>query len=450
MAPIASLFELVSTRSAVVGVVGLGHVGLATACAFASAGFRVIGVDRKPERVASVGAGRFPLSGSEPELPRLLADVVASLRLTSTTDARALAACDVILIDVETPVEADHAPRFEALSAACRDAGAVMKDGALVVVESTVAPGTTARVVAPLLAEASGKTLGHGFLLGHAPQRVMPGKLLENLRTLPRLCGADAEETRRLMTALYGHVVRAEVHACDAITAEIVKTAENTQRDVLIAFANELAVLCEAVGADFARVRELAFAAEGARMLHAGAGVGGHCIPKDPWLLLHGAALARRAETAPRPPSVVAAARAVNERMPAHVVDLLAGALAEAGRALAGARILVLGRAYLPESGDIRNSPSDALRNVLRDRGVDVVVHDPWLPELDGDLYERAAGAHGVVLMVAHEAYRELDLRKLARSLAAPVLVDGRRVVEPAAAAAAGLVFRAVGWGGVA
>jgi len=462
-AALAALGAAISARAAVVGVIGLGHVGLTSACAFAAAGFRVVGLELKEERVAAVNEGRWPLLGAEPELPRILADAVQRRRLVATTDARALAECDVVLIDVESPVEADRRPRFEALRSACRALGGVVKQGALVVVESTLSPGTTAHVVAPILAEASGKALSEGFFLGHCPQRVMPGKLLANHRSLARVCGGPPE-VAEVMRALYATVMDAPLEASDWVTAELVKTAENTHRDVQIAFANELALLCETVGADVTEVRRLVVSTEGRDMLHAGAGVGGHCIPKDPWLLVHGAAHA-----SPRPdthtsrpgagaafePRVIAAARAVNDGMPAHVADLLAGALSEAGRGLGGARVLVLGRAYLPETGDVRNSPTITLERILAERGAEAVVHDPWIAAHAGDPHALAQDAHAIVIMVAHAAYRDLDLPRLASSLAAasatratpPVLVDGRRIVTPAAARAAGFVFRAVGLG---
>jgi UDP-N-acetyl-D-mannosaminuronic acid dehydrogenase len=437
MAPLDELATRLASRTAVVGVIGLGYVGLTIAVALADAGFRVVGVDIKPERVAIINAGRSPIEGLEPELPGLLARVTASKHLVAVTDHAPLREADVVLIDVETPVESDHRPRFEALRGACASLGRVMKDGTLVVIESTVAPGTTERIVAPLLELASGKKLNEGFFLGHCPQRVMPGKLVENLRTLPRVCGGATPQTAHLMAALYATVVSGQLEETDLVTAELVKTAENTYRDVKIAFANELALICESVGADFRRVRELVGGSGVHDMLFAGAGVGGHCIPKDPWLLVHGVQGVE--------PALVTAARAVNERMPLHVASLVEDALDEVGIALEGAQIAVLGYAYLENTDEKRNSPSEVLVDHLRDRGASVAIHDPWVAEHGGDLWERAAGAHAAVLMVAHDEYRDLDLARLARVLAAPVLVDGRHMVETDAAARAGFVFRGLG-----
>lgn len=437
MTHLAQLSARIASRSAVVGVVGLGYVGLTIATALASAGFRVVGVDIKGERVATINAGRSPIEGVEPELPALLAEVAASRQLVAVTEHTPLHEADVVLIDVETPVENDRRPRFEALRAACTALGRVMKRGTLVVIESTVSPGTTERIVGPLLEEVSGMRLDEDFFLGHCPQRVMPGKLLENLRKLPRVCGGATPETAHVMAAFYATVVRARLDETDLVTAELVKTAENTYRDVKIAFANELGLVCESVGADFRLVRELVAASGGHDMLSSGAGVGGHCIPKDPWLLVHGVEGVE--------PALVTAARAVNDRMPLHVAHLVESALEEAGMAVKGARIAVLGYAYLENTGETRNSPSAALIDHLRDHGAHVAVHDPWVREHTGDLWQRVHGAHAAVIMVAHDAYRELDLSRLARELAAPILIDGRHVVETEAALGAGFVFRGVG-----
>ncbi|MBN1260732.1 MAG: nucleotide sugar dehydrogenase, partial [Anaerolineae bacterium] len=177
---------------------------------------------------------------------------------------------------------------------------------------------------------------------------------------------------------------------------------------------------CEAVGGDVWRVRELVNKSPGRNMLFPGAGVGGHCIPKDPWLLTH---QAREKGVAVR---LIPAARAVNEAMPLHMIALLSEALAEAGKILAHARILVLGSAYLENSDDTRNSPSAVLAAHLQARGARVVIHDPYVPGYQGDVYALGAGCDGVVVMVKHNLYRDLDWARLG----IPVVVDGRRVVS--------------------
>jgi UDP-N-acetyl-D-mannosaminuronic acid dehydrogenase len=436
------LIARIASRQAVIGVVGLGAVGLTVATALAAAGFRVLGVDRDAELVAKVSAAMCPVVGAEPELGELLARVVGSRHLAASTHFGPLAEADVILIAVDTPVASDRRPDLRSLRASCEQIGKVIQRGALVVVESTVAPGTCANVVCPSLQGASGLRLDEGFFLGHCPERVMPGKLLANLREMPRACGGSSPATRDAMVALYGTIVRGRLDPCDCVTAELVKTAENAFRDVSIAFANELASICERTGADFARVRELVNRPPGREVLWAGGGVGGACIPKDPWLLAHAA----RGESF-EVPKLIAAARDVNDAMPLHVARLVKEGLAQAGVAVTGSRIVVLGYSYLENSGDTRGSPTKALIDHLQAWGADVAIQDPWVPGYEGDLYAAARRANAAVLMVAHEAYRGLDLPRLARSLATPVLVDARFLVEPDAARRAGFVFRGVGRG---
>jgi len=430
--------ELAQNSQARLAVIGLGYVGLPVAAMFAKVGFNVIGVDVKADRIATINAGRNPMEGNEPGLAELLAEVTQSGRLRATTDYADLRDVDIVLIDVETPVDEQNQPRYVALRTACQSLGPVLKAGALIIVESTIAPGTIERVVCPALEEASGKRLNADFFLGACPERVMPGKLLANLRRMSRVCGGSTPETAQAMIALYRHIVEADLDPADCVTAELTKTAENAYRDVNIAFANELALICEASGGDFLRVRELVNKSPGRNVLLAGGGVGGHCIPKDPWLLAYGA----QGRAAIR---LIPAARAVNEAMPGHVAQLVADLLAQSGSELATARILVLGYAYLEDSDDTRHSPSAALVAHLSGRGAEVVVHDPWVREYQGDLLAKAKGCDAAVIMVSHTAYKTLDLLALKGALRFPILVDARRIVDPAQAQTAGWRYRAIG-----
>jgi UDP-N-acetyl-D-mannosaminuronic acid dehydrogenase len=434
------LGEMIVNREAALAVIGLGYVGIPVACALAQAGFRVIGVDIRQRVVDAINAGRSPVEGDEPGLNELVAQVVASRRLHATADYSWLSAADIILVCVETPVDDNHRPGYAALRAVCQSLGPVLKPGALVIIESTVAPGTTNGLVASLLEESSGRRAGVDFYLGVCPERVMPGKLLANLRTMSRVCGGLTPETATTMQSLYRQFVQGELDAVDTVTAEIVKTAENAYRDVQIAFANEVALICEAAGADVWQVRELVNKSPQRHMHLPGAGVGGHCIPKDPWLLAHAAA-------GRVPLRLIPAARAVNEGMPLHVAGLVEEALGELGAALSAARIAILGYAYLEDSDDTRNSPSAILAARLRELGAEVVIHDPWVKEHQGDMINKVAGCDAIVLMVKHRAYHDLDLRLLGPIMRRPVAVDGRHVIDQEDARAAGWVYRAVGQG---
>jgi len=410
----------IATKSAPVGVVGLGYVGLPVACAFAAAGYHVVGIELRSDRVEQINAGVCPIQGQEPGLAELLAKVVATGQLHASTDAADLGDRDVILVNVETPVDDDHVPQYCALRAALTSVGCAMKRGVLVIVESTIAPRTMDDLVRPLLEEVSGLTVNQDFFLGHCPERVMPGRLLQNLRTVSRTVGGMTPETAQVMASLYRQVVAADLDLTDCLTAELVKTVENAYRDVNIAFANEVALICEAIGGDVWKVRDLVNKSPERNMLLPGAGVGGHCIPKDPWLL----AYAARVRDVPL--RLIPAARAVNDAMPHHVADMVVEALAEAGRAIQGAKVAVLGYAYLENSDDTRNTPTVPLVQRLLELGAEVAIHDPHVPEYSSPLPDVLSGVDAVVLMVRHDVYRQLAAALPAGRDGWPIIVDGR------------------------
>ncbi|MEA2628945.1 MAG: UDP-N-acetyl-D-mannosaminuronic acid dehydrogenase [Chloroflexota bacterium] len=418
------------------GVVGLGYVGLPAACIFAEAGFNVSGVDLDAARTEKINSGESPIEGDEPGLADLVERVVASGHLRTSTAYTDLADADVILICVDTPVDPDHRPRFKALRSACSQLGPVLKEGALVIVESTIAPGTIDSVVRPALEESTGRSVGAGFYLGHCPERVMPGKLLRNMRTMSRVCGGSSMDVADVMVALYSTFVEGDLDASDYLTAELVKTAENAYRDVGIAFANELAMICERAGGDVWRVRRLVNKVPGRDVLLPGGGVGGHCIPKDSWLLA--VPLGDEAES-----SLLGVARRVNDGMPAHVAGLVSSLLGTGKPA----RIAVLGYSYLENSDDTRNSPSAELIRLLSESGFEVVVHDPFVREYDGEVLEALRNADCAVLMVAHTAYRDLNLKAAGALMRAPLMVDARGFFGTQALQDAGFGYRVIGVG---
>ena len=424
-----NLRKKISDRSAQLAVIGLGYVGLPVAALFAEKGFQVTGVDLKQQRVDLINQGKSPIEGKEPGLAGLIASVVNSGKLKATTDYQELREADIILIDVETPVNEQYVPEYEALKSALSALSAILKQGALVIVESTVMPGTLENIVRPILEEETGFVCNYDFFLGNCPERVMPGKLLRNLKKMSRVAGGGTLETAETMLMLYRIVVEADVDSADWITAEIVKTTENTYRDVQIAFANEVALICEALGADVWKVRELVRKSPGREMLFPGAGVGGHCIPKDPWLL---ASAVREIDV---PVRLIPAARTINSSMPQHMVDLIKQQL----NALDNKKILILGYAYLQDSDDDRNSPSQVLAKLLQEQGAAPIIHDPFIKQFAGDIHKKALGCDLAVLMTAHTEYHHLDLNKLVGALKASVLIDGRNVIDSAAAGQVGL-----------
>ncbi len=428
-----------------VAVIGLGYVGVPLAAAVAETRASVVGIDIDPKKVAAVNAGRNPLRGREPGLGDLLKDEVANGRLRASLDPADAADADVVAVCVETPIEpTTHDPSYKALKAALAGVGPHLKAGALVSIESTLSPGTMEKVVRPALERGSQMTAGDGFHLIHCPERLTAGKLLTNLTALPRVLGANDPVALRKGIAFYRRFVKAEIHPTDWTTAEVVKTAENAYWDVQIAFANEVALISEELGVDAYRVRELVNTCPFRLMLIPGAGVGGHCIPKDPWLLVGPAVQTK--------PELIPTARAVNEFMPRRMARLIEEALAAGGRKIKGARVAVLGFAYRENTEDARNTPAKPLIQELRRRGADVVIHDPYARSERGytitrDLDAATKGADAVALVTAHDAYRKLDVTALRRGMRHRVLVDGRNVFQGPDLIAAGFVYRAIGKG---
>ena len=437
----SGLLAAIESKTANVIVLGLGYVGLPVACLFAEIGFPVVGIDRMQDKIDTINRGQIPTAGKEPGLAELLSRVVAQEKFRATTDYELCRDAQIVLIAVETPVDSvTKKPGYEALRGALTDLGRNLSPGTLVIVESTIAPGTMEQVVKPILEETSGLRTSEDFYLVNCPERVMPGKLLANIQACHRVVGGMSPDATELAVKLYRHVVQADLDPADCLTAELVKTMENAYRDVQIAFANEMALLCEDVGADVWQVRALVNKSPYRSMHLPGAGVGGHCIPKDPWLLIANAGDGFE-------PRLIPTARAVNDGMPLHVADLTVEALREAGVDVADAKVAVLGYTYLENSDDPRNSPSKVLVARLRELGADVIVHDPYVPGCQGDPMEMVADCDVLVLMVAHDNYRALDLDELRTQVAQPILIDGRHVFSAERARAAGWNYRSVGVG---
>lgn len=452
-----------------IAVIGMGYVGIPAAVLLADAGYKVVGIQRRSDRsgwkIDWLNQGRCPIGGNEPELPELLQAVVREGRFAVTDDYSALAGVDIVLIDVQTPTDESHVPQYESLREAARQVGKYLKPGSLVVVESTVAPGTTEFVVKPILEEVSGLRAGlpDGFGLCFSYERVMVGRLIHNIREYPKVVGGLDDESRKMAVEMYRSIVRGGVHGTDIMTAEVAKTAENAYRDVQIAFANEVALLCESLGVDVYEVRDIvnglpndpsAPHANPVRNMHfPGAGVGGHCLPKDTWLLMHG--YDRFAESKHEyPMSILTTARHLNDWMPIHMVDLLEEALNEAGREIRGSRICVLGYAFLENSDDARNTPTIPLLRELERRGAACVIHDPYIEKdeefrMERDIDSALRGCDAVVLMTKHEEYRSITPERLKGQLRSRIVIDGRDMYNSRQFLDCGFIYKGMGKGNI-
>lgn len=432
-----------------VAICGLGYVGYPVAMLFADAGFDVIGVDILEDRVKRLNEGENPIKGQEPGLDDLVEEVFKKGNFRATADMREYNLADYIIVAVQTPVaEENKKPTYENLKGALRDIGKNMKKGVTVIIESTIAPGTMEHVVKPILEEESGLKAGKDFYLANCPERLMPGHLLENIRYYNRVIGGWTPESAKKVKELYKNVVKGELQETDCITAEIVKAGENTYRDVQIAFANEMALLCEAYGANVWKVREFInnckkvteTRPEALRQMHyPGAGVGGHCIPKDSWLLIHEVRDIVN-------PKLIPTARYINDFMPLHMFDLLKDGLKEVGKKLDEVNILVLGYAYDANSDDDRNTPTVPLIEKLKENKVKFEIHDPFIKDYKGDVKEMLKGKDAIVLMTGHDEYKKLEYKEILKLMnEKPLIIDGRNIFDKEDARKNGFVYKGVG-----
>jgi UDP-N-acetyl-D-glucosamine dehydrogenase len=399
-----------------VSIIGLGYVGLPLAIAFVEAGLTVEGVDANGPRVSELSSGRSHIDDISDD--RLGAALGRSLTIVEPSVAE-LAAADVIFVCVPTPITKSKDPDLGPVLNAAALIREHLRAGQLVVLQSTTYPGTTGGPFRDEL-ERSGLTAGREFELAFAPERVNPGDPASASKGVPRLVGATTKAGSSRAASLLRRInddVR-ELSSPDA--AELAKLLENVFRNVNIALVNQLALLCERMGIDVWEVIDAAATKPfGFMRFTPGPGVGGHCIPVDPYYL---AWRAREFDFIDR---FVELAGDINFAMPRHVVDLVAEALNDRGRALRGARVGVIGVAFKPNVRDSRNSPAADVIAGLRQRGADVVYHDPHVPTFrpaDGeglasvDLAELVAASDVVVVITAHRAvdlervYREADL----------------------------------------
>jgi UDP-N-acetyl-D-mannosaminuronic acid dehydrogenase len=426
-----------------VAVVGIGYVGLPLACVLAESGFRTTGIDVDVDRVNMVNSGKCPIVGEEPGLPELLKKVILAGSLKASAKPDDLAGCDAVFVCVDTPIDKDKRPKLDILRSAVTTVGRSMKKGGLISIESTLPPGTMKNVVIPILEKESGLRVGRDFLLCHCPERVMPGKLLNNMRKVERVLGGFDSESIKRGAYFYARIVQAEIHPTDLLSAEISKTAENAYRDVQIAFANEVALLCEELGADAFEVRRLVNTCPARDMHIPGSGVGGHCLPKDSWLLLSG--------VHDNVAKVIPFAREVNESMPHHMAELAKRVMAKANVTSTKPRVAIMGLAFLRDSDDVRESPAIKIIDDLENE-YDLIVHDPFVKNaykvgMTRDLEAALAGADCAIFVTDHTAYRTLDLQKVKRLMRSPAIVDGRNLFNQNDAQRNGLIYTGIGKG---
>ena len=451
-----------------IGVLGMGYVGIPAAVLFADAPCfeKVLGFQRNSKtsgyKIDMLNSGESPLKGEEPGLEELIGKVVKAGRFECTPDFSRISELDAVTLAIQTPFAdpKDLVPDFSALIAGIRNVGKYLKPGMLVVLESTITPGTTTGMAKQILEEESGLKAGEDFALAHAPERVMVGRLLRNIREHDRIVGGIDETSTKRALELYTPVLtKGKPIPMSATAAEVTKTAENTFRDLQIAAINQLALYCEAMGINVYDVRTGVDSLKGEGITRAilwpGAGVGGHCLTKDTYHLERGVKIGGGELDYPEgADSIYVLARKVNDFMPVHMYNLTVAALERVGKKVEGSKIAMLGWAFINDSDDARNTPSEPYRELCLEAGAEVSVHDPYVVnypgvEISSDIEEVLRGADAVVIFAGHTVYFNLkaSLLKEACGKDRLVVVDGRNVIGPDEFIEEGFVYKGIGRG---
>jgi UDP-N-acetyl-D-glucosamine dehydrogenase len=402
------------------GIVGLGYVGLPLALAFAEAGNEVVGLDLDAGKLADLAAGRSYIEDVDD------AELAAQAeRLSATSDYADLEGCEAVIVCVPTPLSSSREPDLSYLRDAAAQVAAHLQPGQLIVLESTSYPGTTREELLPALSE-GGRTVGEDFYLAFSPERIDPGRSDHTIRTTPKLVGGITPACAELARDLYSLICDEVVLLSSPEAAELSKLLENIFRSVNIALVNELAQLCDRLGIDIWEVIDAASTKPfGFMRFEPGPGMGGHCLPVDPFYL------AFKARQHHFYPEFIELAGKVNETQPAFCVERIERALNDARKPINGSRILILGVSYKAGVGDIRESPSLTIVKRLIELGGEVSYHDPYVPVLPElglasvDLDEALADADLAAIVTAHP---ELDYAEVVST--APVVVDFRGVTR--------------------
>ncbi|MFC3210887.1 nucleotide sugar dehydrogenase [Planomicrobium okeanokoites] len=374
------LIEKLNTKNATIGVVGLGYVGLPLAVEKAKAGFNVIGFDVQEEKVSNVNEG---INYIGDVLPADLESLVASGKLKATTDYSFIKEVDAVAICVPTPLDIYKQPNMNYVESSAKAIAANFTKGTLIVLESTTYPGTTEELIKPIL-ESSGMICGEDFFLAYSPERVDPGNKDFNTKNTPKVVGGITESCTKVAAAMYRAVLEGDVHEVSSpAVAEMEKLLENTFRNINVALANEMAILCHKMGIDVWEVIDAAATKPyGFMPFYPGPGLGGHCIPIDPWYLTW------KAREYNYHTKLIETAGEINDSMPDFVVQRCAEILNTQGKALNGSKILVLGVAYKKDIDDYRESPVLPILDRLTSTGCKWEVVDPYIADfkLHGEL----------------------------------------------------------------
>jgi len=434
------------TKSLKVCIVGIGRIGLPTALSFAQAGLQTIGADINEKLVDSINAGNFPLK-DEPGYEDIFNSVRKNGNFSATTDINeAISKSNVILLSLPTPMDENNIPIYLALESVGKQLSQTLQSNSLVVVESTIEPGFIENVMIKRIEGDSGLHVGKNFTIGVCPENANPGEILHDFTGLPRLVGGMDEQTTKIIALIYDFVFSVElVTMPDCKTANAVKLTTNVFRDVNIAFVNELSLMFEKLGIDTLKVLDAAKRKYNFQIHYPGAGVGGPCLPINSYQFLN---------TAKRIGSelnIVKYGRAINEKMPDHVVNLTLDGFKKCNKSIKDSTLLILGVSYKPDVKDIQLSPAEIIIKKLKALGAKIRIYDPYYKDnqvfginVEHNIQDVLSEVDASIIVTAHKEFQEIN-PKIFTKMKTPILIDSRGIIDISSANSAGLVFRGLG-----
>ncbi len=437
-----SLSQRIENFDAKICVIGLGQVGLPTALTFCKSGFDVTGHDINKDLLSSLNESKPPFE--EEGLDDLLKSCIKSGRFhTNSSVEESVRNSDIIIVCVATPLTSGIRPDLSYVENACKSISEISLDNKLVIIESSIPPGTFKGLVIPILEKKS--KLGKDFWTSFVPERLAPGTALSEIKTTPRVIGYVDEDSAFLAKLLYQKMVTAQVVSTPVEVAEISKLVENTFRDVNVAFANEVGLICENYGIDIAELIKVCNSHPRVKLLQPGPGVGGPCLPKDPYLLLNPQGK-KQIDS-----KIITDSRKINDNMPYHVTDLVLNAIQEHDKMITESTVLVLGVSYKANVSDTRFSPAKDIISQLSKNGCNVLVFDPKSRETFGgkkteDIWESLCQSDALVIVTDHDEFKNMDLAKIKQTMKTPIIIDTRRIFSKTQAEELGIKYISVGY----
>jgi len=434
------------TGSLKICIVGIGRIGLPTALSFAKAGLQTIGADINEKLVDSINAGNFPLK-DEPGYEDIFNSVRKNGNFSATTDINeAISKSNLILLSLPTPMDENNIPIYLALESVGKQLSKSLQPNSLVVVESTIEPGFIENVMIKRIEIDGRLRVGKNFTIGVCPENANPGEILHDFTSLPRLVGGIDEQTAKIIALIYDFVFSVElVTMPDCKTANAVKLTTNVFRDINIAFVNELSLMFEKLGIDTLKVLDAAKRKYNFQIHYPGAGVGGPCLPINSYQFLN---------TAKRIGSelnIIKYARAINEKMPDHVINLTLDGFKKCNKSIKDSTLLILGVSYKPDVKDIQLSPAEIIINKLKALGAKIKIYDPYYKNnqifginVEHNIQDILSDVDASIIITAHKEFQEID-PKIFTKMKTPILIDSRGIIDISSANNAGLVFRGLG-----